>query len=332
MPTYKIDDARIHILGRYEESDGSLFFDNVVSGIEIEFKGTALSLLCRTIPRPRINKNYPMFTILSVMVDGCDPLRIMSEIHNEELSEVEVANGLENKWHHAVIMKTDDPLISTFVLSGVVAEELADRNNKRKKLLVYGDSITAGGDNAIIAGPSLDVVPGTGIGTYTYATLFALMADMEISVFAQCGMPLGNFTGDKTAVNMMDIYTHISPQNQNKWDMKRFIPDLIVINLGTNDELGREFDYAEFAKLYEKFIRELNAYYKNKKYLLICGQMNKSERLVEAVFQVAQDLSDEGITAFAYKTKKARRGHPNVFEHKELAEELFCFAKKASLI
>ncbi len=329
---FDISDSRISILGRYEEKEGSLFFDNVASGVEFEFEGTSLSLVCRTIPRPRINKNYPMFTILSVMVDGADPLKILAEIHNEKSSDIEVANGLSEGWHHVAIMKTDDPLISTFVLSGVVASELRAFPDTRKKLLVYGDSITAGGDNTVIAGPGLDVVPGMGIGTYTYATLFASMAGMEISVLAQCGMPLANFTGDPNAINMMDIYTHISPQNPHEWDMNRFVPDLVLINLGTNDELGKDFSYDRFVKAYEKFIKEIDGFYKNKKYLLVCGQMNKSEKLVEAVFKVASDLNEEGFSVFAFKAKKARRGHPNVFEHKELADELLDFTKTHLLV
>ena len=332
MPTYNVSESRIHVLGRYEKKDGAFLFDNVASGVEFSFRGTSLSLICKTLPRPRINKNYPMFTILSVMIDGKEPCRLMAEIHNEDFEEIKVAEGLEEKDHHVLVMKTDDPLISTFALKGVGAEELLPFENHQKKLLVYGDSITAGGDNAIIAGPSLDVVPGTGIGTYTYATLFSFLSDMEISVLAQCGMPLANFTECPDAINMLEIYEDVSPQNKAKWDMGRFVPDLIMINLGTNDELGKFFDYGKFVEVYEGFIRKIDAYYPNKPYLLVCGQMNKKPALVEAVFKVAEDMSKEGIKTLAYQSKKARRGHPNVFEHKELAEELYAFAKKNALI
>ncbi len=333
MSAFSVLDDRIHILGRYAiESDSSSSFDNVASGIEFEFVGTSFSLVCKSLPKPRINKNYPMFTILSVMIDNQNPCEMMVEVHNEEFSEIKIAEGLSDSKHHVIIMKTDDPLISTFVLSKVIADDLVSFQSSKKKLLVYGDSITAGGDNTVIAGPSLDVVPGMGIGTYTYATLFSFMADMEISVFAQCGMPLANFTECENAINMLDIYTHISPQNTDEWEMKRFIPDLIMINLGTNDELGKFFDFDSFVEKYKTFIKSLDHLYPNNKFLLVCGQMNKSDRLVSSIFKVANDLREEGIETFAYEAKKARRGHPNVFEHKELAEELYQFVKKTKLI
>lgn len=166
MPTFCSNDKRIHFLGRYEIVDDNVFFDNVASGLEFEFTGSSLFLICKTISKPRINKNYPMFTILSVMIDNLNPLEVMVEIHNEDFLSVKIVDNLTIGKHHVTIMKTDDPLISTFVFQGLIADELNSLNfNNRLKLLVYGDSITAGGDNTIIAGPSLDVVPGTGIGS-----------------------------------------------------------------------------------------------------------------------------------------------------------------------
>ena len=246
MSLYLANDNCIHILGRYEEKDGALYFDNVASGVELDFVGSSISLICKSIPRPRINKNYPMFTVLSAMIDNHNPVELMVEIHNEDFLEVKIADNLSYSKHHLILMKTDDPLISTFVLKGVIAEKIIPFKSNKKKLLIYGDSITAGGDNTIIAGPSLDVVPGTGIGTYTYASLFALDLDLDFQVFAQCGMPLANFTECSDAINMREIYKDISPQNHHKWDMSKFIPDLIMINLGTNDELGKNYNSQEF--------------------------------------------------------------------------------------
>lgn len=156
--------------------------------------------------------------------------------------------------------------------------------------------------------------------------------NMEISVFAQCGMPLANFTEDSNAINMMKIYKNISPQNEHEWNMQQYVPDVIMINLGTNDELGKYFDYDKFTDVYKDFIRSLNIIYKNKKYLLVCGQMNKSEKLIQSIFTVANDLKKEGFEIYAFMSKHARRGHPNVFEHKSLAEDLTKFVKDNNIL
>ncbi len=61
-------------------------------------------------------------------------------------------------------------------------------------------------------------------------------------------VPLANFTECETAINVLGIYTHISPRNPNEWDMKRFISDLMMINLGTNDEFGKFFNFDSLCK------------------------------------------------------------------------------------
>ncbi len=75
---------------------------------------------------------------------------------------------------------------------------------------------------------------------------------------------------------------------------------MILINLGrTNDELGKYFDYGEFVEAHKAFIRKVGSYYKGKPFLFVCGQMNKNEKLVDAIFKAAKDLGEEGVEALS---------------------------------
>jgi len=321
------NENKVNILGRYFVKDNSLYFDNVASGIEFSFYGDFFTISAKTIPHKRINQNYPMYTIISVMIDNTDPLKLPFDIKNEEIKDFSFNVSLG--YHHVVIMKADDPLISTFVLENVSANFIQNKAKRKLNIEAFGDSISTGGDNLIIAGPSLDVVPGTGMGSATYATYLSFKLNANISVLARCGLCLYGASSSDQEVVISKIYDKCSTQNLVDWDMNKYTPDLVLINLGTNDELGDLYTPSNFTSALVQFVSDIHKIYKNKpNYIFIAGQMNKNNDLIEAINASSLILKERDINSYVVLANKARRGHPNVFEHQELADKLYELTKK----
>ncbi len=306
---------KIKLCGRYYLDNGAYAFDNVSSGIEIHFKGTSISISAKTYARERINPDYPMYTVVNLNIDGKDYKTI--DVKNNDYETILIADGLDNSIHNITILKTDDPLISTFFVKEVFVEgELLYPIERKISIEAYGDSILSGGDNLIGDGPSLDVVPGTGDGTKTYVTLAAKRLNANVSVFSRCGLCLYPASSLDQEVVVCKIFNKVSTQNLIDWDMNNYNPNVIVVGLGTNDELGNCFSKKDFIKAYEDFIIGLSNIY-NKNILFICsyGYMNKDDRIKNSIKIIVEELKSKSFLIEELELPKAKRGHPSVDEH-----------------
>ena len=310
---------KLKILGRYYINDSLYCFDNVASGIEINFLGTSLSINTKTFTRPRINKEYPMFTTLCVLLDDdINPLNVNLNIENDDLEEITIIKDLEYKDHTVKILKTDDPLISSWGIKEVITDGIFLLYNKERKLNieVYGDSITSGGDNLIKDGKSLDVVPNTGNGMATYATFAARELDANINVFSRCGLCLYPASSFDTEIVVSKVYNKISPLTLLDWNLGKYIPDIIVISLGTNDELGNMFKIEGFTNACLNLVKNLeHEYHNNSKYIFTYGYMNKNNDIEKALIKAKELLLKESIETYLVKMPTAKIGHPTVEEH-----------------
>ena len=312
-------DNKIKIHGRYYIDNEIYCFDNVASGIEIKFKGTSISLNTKTYARPRINKDYPMFTTICILLDNIvDPLLINLNIDNDDLEEISILKDLENKEHTIKIFKTDDPLISTWGIMDIIVDGviLPIDNEKKLNIEVFGDSITSGGDNLIKDGKSLDVVPNSGNGMATYAVFPALELNANINVFSRCGLCLYPASSFDTEVVVSKIYDKVSPVTLKNWDLKKYIPDIVIISLGTNDELGNQFTIDGFKDACINFVLNLEKVYNNNiSYIFTYGYMNKNDDIKKALYKVNEFLKDKNIDSYIVEMPKAKIGHPTVEEH-----------------
>lgn len=326
MEKIKLENSnKLQVWGRFVNYQDYLGFDNVASGFEVRFYGTSISASMATIARPRINKAYPMFSVLSVMIDGEDPLKRRVDVTNEEFCEITLAKDLPLGYHTAKVLKTDDPLISMLLIKEVFTDGKFEELEVKNEIIieVYGDSILSGGDNLIGDGESLDVVPGTGNGIATYVGYTALHFGMRFNVLSRCGLCLYGASPYDTEIVVEKIYDKVSPLILEKWEMLTNKSIISVIGLGTNDENGANFTIKDFANSYANFIRNLVKYYgENTPFILTYGYMNKNDNVELAIKEVVNELSNEGLKVYSLKLPKAKRGHPSVEEHQAGAKLL----------
>jgi len=220
------------------------------------------------------------------------------------------------------------------------------------RIQFIGNSITCGyGNMASIAAPPQGN-PLTGFHTvnqnahmsYAMQTARKLHAVPMLVCFSGKGI-YRNFNSD-TIETIPKIYDRIHLQNTNSptWDHTQQIPDIIVINLGTNDYYGESrnepLNDSVFVKTYIEFVERLIGYYPKAKIICVNGPMLSNDfpegkkcwtRIQTSIRNVQEHFQAKGNTklyTFFFAPQSAPYGedyHPSLATHKQMAEELSTF-------
>jgi len=162
-----------------------------------------------------------------------------------------------------------------------------------RRILFVGDSLTCGyGIEA--DDPNLHFTPATEnfCDSYTGLTVEALQADYMVVSRSGIGM-LRNYNGPRGG--SPDAMPAIFPRQffqteQPRWSPSRFTPQLICINLGTNDFSTTGPDVEKYVAAYRKFATGLLKQYPQAKLVLLQGPMNNSAALRDALQRVLATL------------------------------------------
>ena len=204
-------------------------------------------------------------------------------------------------------------------------ESIIPCENKKYLIEFIGDSITCGyGIEAKVSNELFDT--GTENFEKTYAFISSNILDFDYSVVCYSGVGLIT-PGSKMSQRYAKInyFMNDLEWNFNETGIKK--PDIIVINLGTND---REFalsyredmysqDYADFLKI----VRE-----KNRDAIIICiyGMMGGGD-LFQLIMEGIKSLNDKKIFGYLFPEQKIEDGfgaqlHPNELSNKKWGIQL----------
>lgn len=210
------------------------------------------------------------------------------------------------------IMKYSEP---EYAICGVEAitidseELLPPPAPKKRKIQIIGDSITCGYG---IEGSPDDLFHNTATENpakaYSVLTARNLNADLEIVAWNGKGV-ISSYIGEEEntpdrswLVPMLYQYTdagccfqyfHEPKENWEKWNFHNFVPDLIILYLGTNDaSYTREIPARnqEFCSAYQELLLEVHTKHPNAKILCILGTMD--QRLCPVVEQAVKQFTD----------------------------------------
>ena len=277
------DEEYMNIYGRYYVTDGKLNLDHCANGVELAIIGSSLSVDITST----VDNSY-----LRVYVDN-DAEGTRKKISKGE-NTYTVAENLTNDYHKIRLVKATEMLHSSWDVSNFTATAFATLPEKSDlKIEFIGDSITAGNANLGSSGDAWSVDNSDSAKTYAYFTAHELNADY--SIVAMSGICVKAYHWVKNT-NMSTLYTYTSNINQQAYDYS-FKPDVIVLNLGTNDanymtkpegsNYGSQFpnDY----RAYLTFLRQ-----KNPGAYIIClyGMMGKNLS-VDANIQAIVDSSND---------------------------------------
>jgi lysophospholipase L1-like esterase len=234
--------------------------------------------------------------------------------------------------------------VSRFLTDGTI--EKVEEDHKNLKIEFIGDSITCGFGNLSNERDRLFFSCDEN-GWLSHAAVAARKLDAEFSVISYSGIAItegvGNFQWQAPSMTELYPYTDrlIEEENGIKdsfriWNFEQYRPDVIVLNLGTNDATVIEFngdipggiqkfeeDYYDFVKM----LREKNG----ASAWIICALGSMDYYLFDSIQKVAERFSrenkDRKIRSFKYGRMRftdgyGACGHPNVTTQLRMGNEI----------
>lgn len=223
-----LTDGRIKYLGRSAVSEERVLWDYSCTGFEININGTGAKVEIREKPTSTNQSFY------GVWVDGEKTQNVKLE---KGLNTFVLAENLSEGTHHIRLVKLNETRFTRSDLEGItIVGDLAERPaDKALKIEFIGDSLTAGFGN-LTSNPNQDYTSATQDGTQTFAFKTAELLNADYSIVAVSGWGLAQDCDGNTKNILPAMYEYSAYFGQKlAWDFNRFQPDVVVINLGTND-------------------------------------------------------------------------------------------------
>lgn len=278
-------DDHLYFDGRHETFDDSISFDHPGFKISINVVGTTyMSVLLSAI------------TVVPhrfwIYVDGVLSSTVIDTKGMENITETEflMASNLDPAVSHSIsLLKITEAQWNALVpepnyvtFSGFMVDDGTKTLPfvaPARKIEFIGDSIQAGFCDMCDIDASLVDYAGESFGAaHPYLTCMNFNASCQTAAWSGYGV-VRNCCGGETL--MPEIHSRtLGSVAQSKWTPSKWIPDVVVVNLGDNDGLDRlnpagDLEMA-FVETYTNFIRSMALSYKesNPTFFLSCGPMS----------------------------------------------------------
>lgn len=244
--TYEADDERLQFSGRIDWSDPKApTFALGGTRLTARFSGTGLAVNLEDEFRYSADSRNWM----DVFVDGVFTMKFAA---TEDVTRYDLAKDLPVGEHTVVLAKRTEPNIGKVTVTGVeVAGTLIDPAPALPhKMIAIGDSITAGSgaeaknNSEECTEDAWNETGGSGWGqpyhnaNVSYAAVAAAELGAEVHIVGVSGIGLvRNYSSMYDARPMPEVYDLLYPELEDSpaYDLAQFIPDVVVVALGTND-------------------------------------------------------------------------------------------------
>lgn len=333
-------------LGRVDNAyKGKVIFSYPGVSVKLKFKGSSkISVLMadtlRSIPE---QSNY-----FYLFIDG----KLKGKIQpSTQMQPIVLADGLSKSEHTVELIKLTESQVGTTIFNGflldVRSKVLKSDYSADLNVEFIGNSITCGYGNEVASFP-----PKSGFESINQNNYFAWGAIVarKLSANYQCVAYSGrglrrNFSGDSLGTLPL-IYNRVLPDDDDShWNFKNYTPNLLVINLGTNDfsaetNLGLTVDSVEFVSSYLKFVKQLRDFYPQATIVCVVGPMmsddypkdgmqwSRIQRYVGSVVSSSNKAGDSNIYYFAHDPQLPPFGedyHPSKSTHERMADRFVSF-------
>ena len=296
------------------------------------FEGTSLKMIAK-----------PQSGYFMVQIDRTEPYKASLNAPGD--SVVTLATALPDGIHTVRLMYIIEGLDLKPEFRGFILDEgrqlVAPPALPSRKIEFIGNSITCGyGNESINKFDHYDYA--TENHYYSYASITARNLQAQHWTVARSGIGVyRNYDGPKTGSPdcMPQQYEYTQFNNKSeRWDFSRFTPDLVCINLGTNDLSTPNYDIKLFTEAYKKFLATVRGHYPNAKIVLITGSMlngkvlDLQRKTLDQIQAEAQKNGDKNIYRFDFtpQTGELCYGadwHPSIWQHQKMAGELTAYLR-----
>ena len=315
-------------------------------GVQIiaAFEGTSLRMIAK-----------PQSGYFMAQIDQAEPFKVA--FRGERDSVVTLATALPEGRHLVRLMYVIEgyeffPEFWGFVLDK--GRQLVDAPQlPSRKIEFIGNSITCGyGNEGLKKEEHFDYA--TENHYYSYASITARNLEAQHWVVARSGIgAYRNYDGPKTG----NPESHMPVQYEftgyawkpelrkeatflrEKWDFNRYQPDVVCINLGTNDLSTNNYDATLLKQGYQKLLKLVRQHNPKAKIVFLTGSMlynqelQLAKKLLDEVAAEAQKAGDKEV----YRFDMAPIGgdafygndwHPNIYQDEKMAGELTAYLRK----
>ena len=337
MNTFKLTEDNAKHSGRtYTDGDGTVWLSHSASALEFTFTGTKASVtVCEDIAYGAGSE--PRFAVY------VNDERVEDVLLKEKEKTIDFYSSDSAKETKVKIIKLSEAANSIFGVKSVSANttNLVPTAKKALKIEFIGDSITCGyGVDDEVKENHFSTATEDATRAYAYKTAMNLDADYSLVSFSGHGI-ISGYSGDgkKQDQQLVPTFYEKIARNysgskivENDWDFSRFTPDVIVINLGTNDNSYVKKDKAkeeEYKLGYIAFIKQIRA--KNPDAIILCALGTMGNELFypmkHAVDEYKAETGDEKVDSLALATQSAADGyaadwHPTEKSHIKAADRV----------
>lgn len=268
-----------------------------------------------------------------VSVDG-KPAQVLTNDGNAQV--LSLAMDLPEGEHTIALVKRTEPLVGTASIMGFrlnEGAELLQAEVPKRRMEVIGDSISAGFGNEA-KDQHEKFTPETENASITYGALAARALGAEYVCVAWSGKKMWP---DNTIPELYDRILPLDPGSQ--WDFSKWTPDVVVINLATNDFGPGNPEEEGWVKAYLDFIARVRKNYP-KAYIfcatspMMADAYSKSKdarttatRYINRVVDECHKAGDPRVTMVDLPAQTGALGfgaawHPSARQHENSAEVL----------
>ncbi len=326
-------DPNIQYVGRisFKNPESPLF---TYPGVQINarFEGTSLRLHFK-----------PESGYFMVSIDGCEAFKVGFTAKEDSVATVAVA--LPHGVHEVRIMNAIESYQRRSEFRGFILDEgchlAAPPALPERSIEFIGNSITCGyGVESVNENDHFNDATENHYLTYAAQTARNLKAVEYVVARSGIGV-YRNFDGPRegSPVVMPKQYEYTNFDDFSEpWDFSRYTPDVVCINLGTNDTSTNNYDSDRLLKAYRQFLSQVRGHHPKAKIVLLCGSMLQGKELelvrhhLDTVCEEAHQRGDKEVYRFDFTPqngdlKYGADWHPSLWQHQKMAGELTAFLR-----
>ena len=316
------------------------------TSIKLKFTGDAFDMLMQEMGEGGdAHTNY-----FTVIIDAGKPEIIKLE---KKQKIYFLARSLDLREHTIEIIKRTESSVGSVILHGFRLRRghklLPLENILQRKIEFIGNSLTTGYGNDISIEAPPKGNPNTGFhsvneNNYTsWGALTCKTLNAQYSCIAYSGRGLyRNNTGAMHGTLPL-VYDYITPDKTDAiWNHQKFIPDVIVIDLGANDFAQGVPDSALFCDTYTSFIEKLRGIHPLAKIICVAGnsttdawpagenRWSNMKKFINSTVKLSNSKGDNAVYYFELTPQQPPYGedwHPTNATHKKMSEAITPFIK-----
>lgn len=312
------------------------------SGAEFRFNGKRAEI---TLKGDQVASGQTNHARIGIYVNG---ERVVDDLLNEPLKTYTVFESDSEQDVVIRIVKLSEAAMSTAGIHEIrihAEDGIRPTPGSARKIEFIGDSITAGyGVDDEVKEHGFSTATEDVTKTYAYKTAAALQADYSMVAYSGHGIISGYTGTDQKVVSQLvpDYYDILASSggridgtldvNSIPWDFNKFVPDLIVVNLGTNDYSFTKDDaakQAEYRDAYVEFLKQVRSHNADAHLMCTLGIMGDSlfPMVEQAAAAYSNETGDTHISVMKFDVQSAADGyaadwHPTEATHSKAADKL----------